>query len=477
MKKNKIQKIIHSKGYVSIETLIVTGLIIATGAFLISKLVWKGKDVAILNDNNMATAGKVMDDNSFTGGSGNSHNEVPSSQPQLTPKDDFTCDLENPSNLSDYKYKVIDDECINEIKSKINKGNEFLRKETEKDVQFKTTQLEKLKGGIILTGYHGSETNLKLPSCIDNKKVVAIGSYLLQDGVGSDDPPFMPSKNRSKKYSITIPNTVKFVHDFAFLKSNLVSVEIPNSVEYIGNSAFAYNELNKVNLPNNISNISVGTFENNTLSEIKIPNKVSYIGDGAFDNNKLTKLDIPSSVKHLSGFACNQISELNVPDSVEYVGGFKGNKISKLNMSNSIKLIGASAFSRNQLETVTIPDSVVKIDFSAFSDNKLTSVKLGKSLETIDDKAFDSTPGPIPSTPGNRISELTIPDSVKNIGECSFGRNDLREVTFLGSSLESINKNAFEGNFHVKTVNAPKALNDKISNVFHDSQHTSFNLK
>ena len=127
MKKYKIENILHSKGYVSIETLIVAGLVIATGAFLISKLVWKGKDIAMSNDNNMATVGKTMDDNLFNGNDVNKTNE--SSTNLVEKSKEVDCSLiENPSNLNEFKYKDISIDGVQGISITGYTGDSFLHK-------------------------------------------------------------------------------------------------------------------------------------------------------------------------------------------------------------------------------------------------------------------------------------------------------------------------------------------------------------
>lgn len=56
-----LMNIKNSKGYVSIETLIVAGLIIGFGAFLIAKFVQSGKKVGDSGLNHVNTAQTQMD--------------------------------------------------------------------------------------------------------------------------------------------------------------------------------------------------------------------------------------------------------------------------------------------------------------------------------------------------------------------------------------------------------------------------------
>lgn len=40
------------------------------------------------------------------------------------------------------------------------------------------------------------------------------------------------------KISVTLPNTIKSIGDFAFYTKNVVSINLPDSLEYIGKGAF-----------------------------------------------------------------------------------------------------------------------------------------------------------------------------------------------------------------------------------------------
>ena len=334
MKKNKIQSILHSKGYVSIETLIVAGLLIATGAFLISKLVWKGKDVATSNDNNMINVGKTMDDNSFTGGSGNSHNEVPSSQPQLTPKDDFTCDLENPSDLTDYEYAVIDDNYINGELKKIDekiKNEPAMRPEFINNLKAPILKLKEFSGGVVITGYCGNKTDIEIPSCIDGKKVLAIGN--------------------------------PFIGKPVFAEKKLKSVKLPNTLKYIGYHAFLYNKLTNITIPDSVVTIDNFAFDGNKLTSIKLDSNLKKIGDFAFNGNQLESVIIPDSVVEIGECA------------------FSYNKLTSIKFGSNLKKIGESAFSINELESVIVPDNVTYLGCDVFEHNPLKKKIIPKNCE------------------------------------------------------------------------------------------------
>ena len=89
----------------------------------------------------------------------------------------------------------------------------------------------------------------------------------------------------------------------------------------------------------------------------------------------------------------------------------------------------------NKLTSITIPDSVTSIGGYAFVGNKLTSVTIGKSVTSIGSRAFLN----------NKLTSITIPDSVTNIEEYAFVGNQLTSVT-IGKSVTGIRRGAFNNN-------------------------------
>ncbi|TBX14293.1 hypothetical protein BFS06_13870 [Clostridium perfringens] len=379
MKKSKIENLLHSKGYVSIETLIVAGLVIATGTFLISKLVLKGKDVANSNNKNIATASKTMDDNSFS-------NNISTDQSQLVKEEKSKHTLEKTADLTDFDYAIIDDNYINGELKKIDEktsqesGPFAPPPEVINDMKYPIQKLKEFKGGIIITGYHGNKTDIEIPSYIDDKEVVAIAPMAFAP-IASAPKPTKPSKLKKRNCifrlkSVKLPNTLKFIGDNAFTFNQLTNIAIPDSVIEIGRCAFGSNTLTSIKLPNSITKLYCGTFENNKLTSVIIPDSVTEIEYGVFENNNLTSIKLGSNLKR----------------------------------------IGRNAFSGNKLELATIPDSVIEIDECAFSKNNLTSIKLGSNLKKIEDFAFLD----------NKLTSVIIPDSVTDLSDSAFIFNPLK---------------------------------------------------
>lgn len=112
-----------------------------------------------------------------------------------------------------------------------------------------------------------------------------------------------------KKYngsggSVTIPNGVTAIGDYAFERCNTVtSIILPSSLTSIGSSAFA-----------RCAN----------LTNINLPNSITYIGSLAFEwCPNLTNVVIPGSVISVGDFAfnmCSKLSSVTLPDGLKSIG-------------------------------------------------------------------------------------------------------------------------------------------------------------
>ncbi len=142
--------------------------------------------------------------------------------------------------------------------------------------------------------------------------------------------------------SVSIPNTVRTIGDYAFSGCSLTSVDIPNSVTSIGEDAFA----------------------NTKLTSISIPNSVESIGNWAFHNTGITSLyifDLSAWLKMSLGY--------NIFDEDNKVRLFLNNKeLKDLVIPGSISEIKDNAFwNFSSIASVTIPNSVKSIGYHAFS--------------------------------------------------------------------------------------------------------------
>jgi hypothetical protein len=269
---------------------------------------------------------------------------------------------------------------------------------------------------------------------------------------------------------------------------NETSVTIPNSVTLIGEYAFAENQLTSVTIPNSVIEISRYAFSRNQLTNVIIPNSVATIGDSAFSINQLTSVVIPNSVTEISyeAFSGNQLTSVIIPNSVTLIGmsAFRNNQLTNITIPFSVTYIDETAFHDNQLTNIIIPNSVTYIGGSAFTNNPLTSITIGTNVELFEaDYRYDAPFGDgftnVYNNNGKRAgtyiysdgqwrghqaqsadfqingttlvkyigndTHVTIPSSVTMIGDRAFGDcKNLTSVT-IPSSVPVIGAEAFGG--------------------------------
>jgi len=226
---------------------------------------------------------------------------------------------------------------------------------------------------VTITGYTGNGGNVIIPSTIDGKTVTAIRDGYRSNGVFYN----------KQLTSVTIPNSVTSIGDYAFEWNQLASVTIPNSVTYIGDSAFEWNQLASVTIPNSVTYIGDMAFDTNQLASVTIGNSVTYIGNSAFQSNQLTSVIIPDSVTYIGDRAFWSGHVYNGPSAYEYE-----NNLSSVTIGNSVTYIGNYAFTQNKLTSVTIPNSVTYIGNYAFHNNPWEgNVIIGANV-TLGDNAF-----------------------------------------------------------------------------------------
>ena len=255
-------------------------------------------------------------------------------------------------------------------------------------------------GSLTITGYTGSASIVVIPATTNGYSVTAIGTLAFLDATFT---------------SITIPNSISTIGDFAFYAClNVTKFDIPASVTNISPSAFnftyaatnfnvdaanpAYSSPGGV-LMDKAQKLLVQYPANLALTTYAISNTVTRIGDWAF-------------------YYCRNLQGVIIPESVTNIGmgGFLG-----------------CVF----LTSVTIPDSVLTVSDSAFlSCQAMTNLVIGNHVTQIGNLAFDSCT--------SLAYPLVIPDSVVSLGSNAFTQCSSLPAVTIGGGVTNIGVNAFE---------------------------------
>ncbi len=266
---------------------------------------------------------------------------------------------------------------------------------------------------MILVAYHGTNTELVLPSYITKINQNAF-------------------KDCTELTSITIGDSVTSIGSQSFHGcTGLTSITIGGSAS-IGGSAFSgCTGLTSVTIGSGVTSIGSSAFYGCTgLTSITIPDSVTSIGVGAFAGcTGLTSIIVVegNSKYHSAGNCLIETATKTL---------LSGCKTSEIPSDGSVTSIGNSAFSGcTGLTSVTIPGSVTSIGSDAFYNcTGLTSITIHDSVTSIGNSAFSGCTG---------LTSITIPDSVTSIGNWAFSDcTGLTSVT-IGNSVTNIGKDAF----------------------------------
>ena len=226
--------------------------------------------------------------------------------------------------------------------------------------------------------------------------------------------------------------------------SDIQSITIPNSLRKIGDYAFSKcSSLNSITIPNSVTNIGQAAFDEcSSLTTITIPEKVSKIGWGAFSDcaslksviwNAINTGDIlTSSSSATTPFSSSPIETLVIGDKVTYVPKNLCQNCSTLisvTIGKSVKEIGTYAFQNcTSLAQTNFEGSISNWCKMTFGNMHSNPNYYSKSLHINGEEVKDIV---IPNTVSSisnyafynceNISSVKIPESVKSIGSDAFG--------------------------------------------------------
>ncbi len=249
---------------------------------------------------------------------------------------------------------------------------------------------------------------------------------------------------------------VTAIADDAFANCNQIkSLTLGNQTQYlnsersltIGCGAFAGCELLEIITFNNsfTYNISKYAFYGcKSLNSLTIPQYVISIGEAAFANcGSLEAIQVQGGNENYdSRDNCNAIIRTSTNELIAGCG--------TTIIPSSVTAIGPCAFKGSNLYRISIPNSVKSVGDEAFSGcAALTSVTIGNSVTSIGARAFEGCTG---------LTSITIPNSVTSISERAFeGCTGLTSIT-IPNSVTSIGDNAFSGCSGLTSITIPNSV-------------------
>ncbi len=244
---------------------------------------------------------------------------------------------------------------------------------------------------------------------------------------------------------VTLPDTLEIVPIGAFQGcTNLTSITLPQNVKEIGASAFEKSGLETIVIPSGVTKIQTSTFANcSNLQTISGLENVNSIGEKAFYQC--------TSLSTIEG-----LHQLKTIDTQAFFQCANGNGIKKIDIDwSKVESIGNQAFGiafAKDAETITLDEktfeSLKKIGKMAFAkaQNMTGHLFIPEGVDSIPDQAFMVT----------NIVNITLPNSVKNIGFMAFASCTNLESITIGSDnsskLTNINSLAFMNDSKITSV-------------------------
>lgn len=192
-----------------------------------------------------------------------------------------------------------------------------------------------------------------------------IGTVIINNYATPEKSDFVIEGGVLKKYTgnderVVIPNGVVEIADWCFHRNlTMKEVIIPNTVRFIGQYAFRDTAISNIDFPNSLRRIGEKAFSNTLLKQVVLPSSVEE-AISAFDEcKKLSKID--ASASNCERFLvndCPNLVTLKLPQvRIIPYHSFEGCKsLKSIDIPKTVQEIGDDAF--KDLEYVIIPDSI-----------------------------------------------------------------------------------------------------------------------
>ena len=327
---------------------------------------------------------------------------------------------------------------------------------------------------VTIIKYTGKETNVAIPSDMKGMPVVAIADSAFHgcDTIRSltipDSVVSIGSLTFCKCYAlerVTLGRGIQEIEFSPFAFCDKMTYNVYESGYYLGNDGNPYLALVGVTF-DGIESITIhpdtvvvcgSALENCALlREVVFPESVVSIGSFALqDCTSLESVYIPKGVKSIGILVfenCGSLQKIAVSEENPHFKSVDGSlfshdgslliryapgkQVSSYQIPEGTVIIEGSAFEKaKHLTELTLPDSVEEIGHSAFLQcESLRNIHLGNGLKRIEGVAFGCC---------GSLTHICIPDSVEVLSYSAFSSCDKLETVEIGSGVIRLEPGAF----------------------------------
>ena len=286
-------------------------------------------------------------------------------------------------------------------------------------------------------------------------------------------------RNARNLVSATFPKSLTRIGNEAFASCfNLPMVTIPAGVTSIGNFAFSYcSNLALATLPAGLQVIGSGAFNQcKKLSSVVIPAGVISIGDGAFAGcSSLPTITVAAgNTKYVAIDGVLFYKDKTV--LLQYPAGRAGT--SYVIPKEVINIAPVSFKDANNLTAVTLPAGVTSIGVWAFANcSKLTSITIPAATKSIREKAFTSCRElteikvDVANTAYTSVDGVLFDKAKTTLIKYPEGRN--ATVYAIPAGVIDIERQAFGGSEKLTSITIPATVKKIGEGAFQSSGLTS----
>ena len=287
-----------------------------------------------------------------------------------------------------------------------------------------------------------------------------------------------------------LPGTLTAIGDYAFAWSGIAEITIPDGVVTIGAGAFQETKLADVVIPDSVTTIGESAFRYcEEMETLHLGSGLTTVGDYAFDRCEAA---VTLSVDNRA-FVLEDNALLNA-EKTRLIQYFKGpadtGRAETYTIPTGVEEICSGAFdSCDDLKTIVIPNTVQRIGQNAFDGCRgLERLEIPASVTYIAPEAFFFVICPITVAEGNTSyfdengviystgkklllyagaveGAFQIPDGVEEIGAAAFSGAKLSDVTIPGS-VTDIGRAAFFNCWQLQSVTLPGSVQSMGNQLF-----------